>query len=172
MRVRSTLIIMSLFVSGVGVGYAAQRADLPSYRTQTKEDAAKTLLQQALTQAGNGSWEQIAVGRVYYLGGMKNEGQAIFDEVLSKKPDPSDYFRVARVYREAGDWPRAKGLFDKAIQLEPKDENWLAELGAYYLLNGDRATAETFFDRSFKLKAEMWATVAVAGGYLGVEPQE
>lgn len=172
MRVRSALIIMSLFVSGVGVGYAAQRVDLPSYRSHTKEDAAKVLLQQALLQAGDGSWERIAVGRVYYLGGMKIEGQAIFDDVLSRKPDPSDYFRVARVYREAGDWPRAKGLFDKAIQLEPKDENWLAEVGAYYLLNGDRATAETLFDRSFKIKAEMWATVGAAGAYLGVEPQE
>ena len=172
MRIRPTLIVMALFVSGIGVGYAAQRMELPSYRAQTKEDAAKALLQQALIEAGKGSWERIAVGRVYYLGGMKNEGQAIFDEVLSKKPDSSDFFRVARVYREAGEWPRAKPLFDKAIQLEPKNEKWLAEVGAHYLLNGDRATAETLFDRSFKIESEMWATVAAAGGYLGVEPQE
>jgi hypothetical protein len=37
---------------------------------------------------------------------------------------------------------------------------------------GDRATAEDLFDRSFKLEAEMWATVAAAGACLNVAPQE
>ncbi|MHB8912341.1 MAG: tetratricopeptide repeat protein [Lysobacter sp.] len=172
MKFRLTVIALCLFVFGVGEGYAAKRVDSPPFRSMTKEEAAKALLQHALTQAGHGSWERIAVGRVYYLGGMKNEGQAIFDEVLSKDPESSDLFRVARVYREAGEWPRAKALFDKAIQENPKDEKGLAEVGAYYLVNGDRAAAEALFDRSFKLQSEIWATVSAAGAYLGVEPQE
>ena len=31
----------------------------------------------------------------------------------------------------------------------------MAEIGAYYLLLGDRATAETLFDRSFKREDEL-----------------
>ncbi len=172
MRVRLALLTVFVFAFGVGVGYAAQRMDPSHYRSKSKEDAGKALLQQALIQAEDGSWERIAIGRVYYLSGKKNEGQAIFDEVLGKEPDPSDLFRVARVYREAGEWPRAKELFDKSLQLNPKDEKGFAEVGAYYLLNGDRATAETLFDRSFKIAPEFWATIAAAGAYLGVQPQE
>ncbi len=171
MRIRLGIIAVGLFAVGIGVGYAAKPVDLLSYRAQPKEDAAKALLRQALVQAGDGSWERIAVGRVYYLGGMKPEGQAIFDQVLADQ-DPSDLLRVARVYREAGEWPRAKPLFDKAIQMEPKEEKWLAEVGAHYLINGDRETAETLFDRSFQRESELWATVSAAGAYLGVQPQE
>ena len=171
MRIRLGLIAVALFVVGIGVGYAAKPVDLFSYRSQPKEDAAKALLRQALAQAGDGSWERIAVGRVYYLGGMKPEGQAIFDQVLAGQ-DASDLLRVARVYREAGEWARAKPLFDKAIRMEPKQEKWLAEVGAHYLINGDRETAETLFDRSFMREAELWATVSAAGAYLGVQPQE
>ena len=45
----------------------------------------KALLAVAKQQAGKGSWERIGVGRVYYLGGMKAEGQAIFDEVTGEE---------------------------------------------------------------------------------------
>lgn len=103
---------------------------------------------------------------------MKTEGQAIFDEVLGKKAESSDYFRVARVYREAGEWERAKELFERYLKQNPNDDKGLAEVGAYYLLNGDRDTAEQLFERSFKLESEMWSTVSAAAGYLGVEPQE
>ena len=172
MRIRLGLVAVALFVVGIGVGYAAKPLDPLSYRSQAKDDAARALLQQAMVEAGDGSWERIAVGRVYYLGGMKPEGQAIFDEVLGTQDEGSDLLRVARVYREAGEWPRAKELFDKAIRLEPKQEKWLAEVGAYYLINGDRETAETLFDRSFRMESELWATVSAAGAYLGVQPQE
>ena len=173
MKVRFTLFATLLFFVGAVVGYAAARRVIPSdYQGKTKDEAGKALLEQARAQAGKGSWERIAVGRVYYLAGMKQEGQAIFDEVLSRKAESSDFFRVARVYREAGEWPKAKEMFDKYLQQNPNDDKGLAEVGAYYLLNGDRATAEQLFQRSFKLEAEMWSTVSAAAAYLGVEPQE
>lgn len=172
MKVRLAVIATLLFVFGVAVGYAARRVVPADYQGKSKEDAGKALLEQARAQAGRGSWERIAVGRVYYLAGMKAEGQAIFDEVLSKKPESSDFFRVARVYREAGEWPKAKELFDKYLEKNPNDDKGLAEVGAYYLMNGDREKAEQLFQRSFKLESEMWSTVSAAAGYLGVEPQE
>jgi tetratricopeptide (TPR) repeat protein len=172
MKVRAGIIALAVFICGVAVGYAARRVEPSVYRGKSKEEAGKALLQEARAQAGRGSWERIAVGRVYYLAGMKAEGQAIFDEVLAKKAESSDFFRVARVYREAGEWERAKELFDKYVKQNPGDDKGLAEVGAYYLLNGDRETAEQLFERSFKLESEMWSTVSAAAGYLGVEPQE
>lgn len=172
MKIRFTLIAALLFLLGISVGFAAGKSTPDMYRSKSKIDAGKALLQQARLQAGRGSWERIAVGRVYYLAGMKAEGQAIFDEVLAKKPETSDYFRIARVYREAGEWPKAKEYFDRYVKANPKDDKGLAEVGAYYLMNGDRATAEDLFDKSFKLESEMWSTVSAAAGYLGVDPQE
>ena len=172
MKLRMTAAAVLLSVFAASTVHAAKRVDAPAFQGMTQPEAGKALLQKALAEAGKGSWERIAVGRVYYLGGMKAEGQAIFDAILAQDPDPSDLFRVARVYREAGEWPRAKPLFDQALLLNPKDEKGLAEVGAYYLANGDRATAEALFDRSFKLQSEIWATVSAAGAYLGVPPQE
>lgn len=167
-----TVAVLALLV-GVAIGYAAARkADPAMYRSKDKKEAAKALLEIAKVQAGKGSWERIAVGRAYYLGGMKSEGQAIFDDVMAKKPESSDIFRIARVYREAGEWPKAKELFDRYVKQNPKDDKGLAEVGAYYMLNGDRATAEDLFDKSFKLESELWSTVSAAGSYLGVTPEE
>jgi len=172
MKFRSIAVAGVLFVSGIAVGYAAQKAAPSQYRDKDKQQAAHALLEVAKIQAGKGSWERIAIGRIYYLGGSKPEGQAIFDDILADDPEGTDLFRIARVYREAGDWEKAKTLFERALRENPKDSKGMAEVGAYYLLLGDRAAAEDLFDRSFKREDELWSTVAAAGGYLGVAPQE
>ncbi|KQZ55934.1 MULTISPECIES: tetratricopeptide repeat protein [unclassified Lysobacter] len=172
MKIRTAAVAGVLFVSGIAVGYAAQKVAKPAYHGQPKQEAAKALLQTARTLAGKGSWERIAVGRVYYLGGLKADGQAIFDEVLAGKAEDTDFYRIARVYREAGEWDKAKAMFDRYLKDTDDDQTKLAEIGAYYLMQGDRATAERMFDQSFKTKPELWAAVAAAGGYLDVAPQE
>jgi tetratricopeptide (TPR) repeat protein len=166
-----TAVLLSLLVAAAG--YAkGNKVDSSAYKGKSKQDAAKALLEVAKLQAGKGSWERIAVGRVYYLGGMKPEGQAIFDSLLSGKHESSDVFRIARVYREAGEWTKARPLFDDYAKQNPKDDKGLAEIGSYYLLNGDRAAAEELFDRSFRQESELWNTVSAAGAYLGIAPQE
>jgi len=172
MKARSLIVAAILFALGVAVGFAAKGIDPTLYRNQPKDVAAKQLLDVAKRQAGKGSWERIAVGRVYYLGGMKTEGQAMFDSVTAKKAESSDWFRIGRVYAEAKDWDKAKAAFERAMSNDPSEKD-LAEVGAYYLMNGDRETAEQYFDRSFKKESnEVWATVAMASGYLNVPPQQ
>lgn len=171
--IASTTIAVSLFVAGIGVGIAAQELTPALYRGKPAAEAAKALLEVAREQAGKGSWERIAVGRVHYLGGQKAQGQAIFDAILAGKHEGSDTYRIARVYREAGEWAKAKPLFDQFLAANPEDEKGLAEVGAFYLLNGDRETAERLFDRSFKISdEEVWSSLSAAGAYLGVAPQE
>ncbi|GAA4999453.1 hypothetical protein FNZ56_11495 [Pseudoluteimonas lycopersici] len=165
----------TLCMAGAGNVVAKEKphATVATYHGKDAADAGRALLDIALKQAGKGSWERIAVGRAYYLGGYKAEGQAIFDSVMGAKPEASDMFRIARVYQEAGEWDRAKALFDRYLAAEPDNEKGLAEIGAYYLLHGDRARAEQLFDRSFQVSPdELWATLAAADGYLNVKPEE
>ncbi|HEX7152871.1 MAG TPA: tetratricopeptide repeat protein [Thermoanaerobaculia bacterium] len=174
MKLKSMALLTLVFTLGITVGAVAARRGVDStrYRSKSKQEAALALLETAKKQAGKGSWEQIGVGRVYYLSGQKAEGQALFDAVTSKKPEAGDWFRIGRVYREAGEWDKAKAAFDKALQMEKGDEKWLSEVGAYYNLEGDRETAERMFDQSYKIETEdVWPTLNMASSYLGVEPQ-
>ena len=174
MKARFIGIAVGVFALGIAVGaFAAKRGlDPATYRTKSKKEAATSLLAVAKKQAEKGSWENIAVGRIYYAGGMKADGQAIFDEITSRrKVEGSDWMRVGRAYYDAGDWSKAKDAFDKALSMSKKDAPWLAEVGAYYNLKGDRKTAEEMFDRAFAIESgEVWITTNVAGSYVGVEP--
>ncbi len=55
--------------------------------------------------------------------------------------------------------------------MAPKDEDWLAEIGAYYNLQGDREKAEELFGRSFERGSSLKNTLAIAGSYIDVEPR-
>ena len=174
-RTIAIALAAALSVAGAGIATAKEkpRVEASMYHGKDATAAGRALLGVALKQAGKGSWERIAVGRTYYLGGFKSEGQAIFDSVLNAKPEASDMFRIARVYQEAGEWERSKALFERYLVAEPNNEKGLAEIGAYYLLHGDRARAEQLFDRSFKTSPdELWATLAAADAYLNVKPEE
>jgi tetratricopeptide (TPR) repeat protein len=164
-----------VFTLGIAAGaFAAKKGiDLALYHGVDKKEAGKALLELAKKQAGKGSWERIGVGRVYYLAGMKAEGQAIFDEVTSKKPEPTDWWRIGRVYWEAGEWDKARNAFEQSLAKNPNDDKGLAELASYYLIKGDRKKAEELIDKSFSIESgEVWNTSMIAGGYLGVKPQE
>jgi tetratricopeptide (TPR) repeat protein len=175
MRKTHAFLILLVFVVGVAVGIAAsgsKKVEPVMYLDRSPKEAALGLLTMALKQAGGGSWENIAVGRVYYLMGDKDEGQAIFDRVIATKVKKDDWMRMGRVYLEAKEWDKAKAAFDKALALDPKDEGNLSEIGAWYNLHGDRQTAEELFTRAFKTEpAEIWYTVNAAGSYVGVRPQ-
>ncbi len=135
-----------VFSAGLLAGWAAAKGKgiEPSvYQGKEAKQAGLALLQEAQVQAGDGSWERIGVGRVYYLSGDRAKGQALFDGVLAKKPAKDDLQRIARVYAEAG---------------------------AYYNLNGNRSKAEEMFGLSLGKKSDVWNTLNAAGSYLGVKP--
>jgi tetratricopeptide (TPR) repeat protein len=145
----------------------------PSLFEGTPPAVATKMLDGALVLAEQGSWERIAVGRAWYLGGDKAKGQQIFDSVTSgKKVEGSDYFRIARVYVEAGEWDTARTIFDKAIAMNAEDDSGAVEYGAFANLNGDRTKAEILFRTSMQKKPkEFWHWVNAGGSYLGVKPQ-
>jgi tetratricopeptide (TPR) repeat protein len=175
-RSRSRIAVATaIFLAGAALGAFASskvRVDTSFWSGKTPAQAAESLVGAARTLAGDGSYENIAVARVLYLSGSKAEGQAILDHVMAGKVKDGDVIRVARVYRDAGEWEKAKPLFDRVVDMAPKDEDWLAEIGADYLLAGDRARAEELFSRSFAQDpSNLSNTLTAAGAYLGIAPQ-
>jgi tetratricopeptide (TPR) repeat protein len=166
--------IVVAFAGGIVVGFASSspRSTPALYAGKAAHEAALSLLEVARGQAGDGSWENIGVARVYYLMGEKQKAREILDRVMAGKLKGNDWIRIGRLYAEAGQWPKAKDAFDKAVAMEPKDAEYAAEVGAYYNLNGDRDHAEELFARSFARKDdEVWNTLNAAGSYVGVRPQ-
>jgi tetratricopeptide (TPR) repeat protein len=168
---------LSCFVFGaiVQTGMAQKKSAFNADLFQGKEPkaAATALLDNALKLAEDGSWERIAVGRAWYLGGDKAKGQQIFDAVTgSKKAKASDWFRVGRVYVEANEWDKAQAAFDKAIALEPDDDSGMIEYGALLNLHKDRTKAEALFTKAMsKNPGDFWHWVGAGASYLGVPPQ-
>jgi tetratricopeptide (TPR) repeat protein len=175
-RSRWWLALAMAFVLGTAAGaYAARKVTVSPglYAGKPPAEAAANLLVAAKALAEKGSWENIAVGRIYYLSGKKPEGQAIFDAVTGAKGEPGDWLRVGRVYYEAGEWDKARPVFDKVVQLKPDDEDWLAEIGAYYLLKGDRAHGEELLTRSFQREPNgVWNALRAAAAYSKVPPPD
>lgn len=133
--------------------------------------AGEEVLKVALAQAGDGSWEQLAVARAHYLGGNKAEGQRIIGSVLAADPEASDYRRVLRIYGEAKDWEKVLDAADKLVAMAPKDGDDLAEAGAWTLLAGQREKAEALFGRALAARPkDVWVTAMIGSSYLGVPP--
>lgn len=168
------MVIVLVFGAGVAIGLAAAKVKVgvDTFAGKSGKDAAIALLEPALQQAGSGSWERIAVARVWLLGVDKAKGQAMLDEITAGKMKKDDWLRVGRVYAEAHDWDRALAIFDKALALDPKDAEYHAEAGAWANLAGKRARADELFARSFQLDpSRVWNTLNVAGSFVGVSPQ-
>ena len=172
MSVVASMMIAAAFAAGVVV--AKKNPTSPDlFLGKDPKAAGDALLGMAREYAGDGSWENIATARVYYLSGRKEEGQKIMDVAIAKKAAPGDWIRIGRVYWEAGDWQKAQAAFDKVLQMAPADADWLAEIGAYYLVKGDRKHAEELFQRSLTADPDNQRNVLrMAGAYLGLMPHE
>jgi tetratricopeptide (TPR) repeat protein len=86
-----------------------------SFEGKDAKEAAAAILAVAEAQAGNGTWELIGVGRIYYLSGDKTRGQALFDKATSLKPGASEWRRIGKVYAEAGEFDKAEAALQKAV---------------------------------------------------------
>ena len=178
MQPRVVEVGLVCFAVGVLVQASFAQARKPTFspdliKEKDAKEVATTLLEGALQLAESGSWERIAVGRAWYLGGYKVKGQAIFDAVTgSKKVEDSDWFRVGRVFAEAGEWDKAQAAFDRALAMNADDDSGMIEYRALANVNGDRAKAEALFEKAMKKNPrEFWHWVNAGGSYLGVKPQ-
>jgi tetratricopeptide (TPR) repeat protein len=167
------IALLLAFAAGVATTLAAKKTFDPAayYAGKDPKAAAAALLETAEKLAGTGSWERIGVGRVHYLAGDKEKGQALFNLATSKKTEASDLYRIATVYALAKEWDKARPLFESAIAMNPSDDTSMIEAAAWFNLNGERAKAEEYFGKAFaKSPGELWHYINAAGSYLGQAP--
>lgn len=172
-KVKILTIAMSFFAMGFlvsSIWAKMQMVDPANFLGKEPKAAAAALLSVAEAQAGDGSWERIGVGRIYYLSGNKSKGQIIFDKVTSKGAKKDDWQRIAKVYMEAREWDKAEPVLKKALAMEKDDDYSQTLLGAFYNLKGQRGKAEELFSKSLKKGDSVWQTLMAAGSFVGVLP--
>lgn len=174
MKRSKIIVVVTVFLAlgflSSSIGAEMQKVDPATFVGKEPKEAAATLLSLAEAQAGDGSWELIGVGRLYYLSGDKAKGQAFFDKVASKGAKKNDWQRIAKVYMEAGEWDKAEPILQKALAMDRADDYSQALLGAFYNLKGQREKADELFSKSLKKGDSIWSTLNAAGSYLGVQP--
>ena len=143
--------VISLLL-GVSIGFAAKYkgAGIEVIRGKSDKDAGYAALTEAEHLANGGSWELIAVGRVYYLTGDKARGQALFDLVANGKAGGSDLERIADVYAEAGENDKASAHYERMLAIDPKDDSSQALLGAWYMRIGQRERGEMLLGQALQ----------------------
>jgi tetratricopeptide (TPR) repeat protein len=175
MNRRNALYIVLAFALGASTVLVAKTKIVfdPNayYAGKDPKAAAAAMLAQAEKLAGDDSWQKIGVGRVYYLSGDKDKGEALFNSVLGGKVARSDIYRIATAYAIGKNWDKAKPLFERAIAMDATDDTAILKAGCWFNLNGDRARAEELFGVALgKNPDEVWHYALAAGSYLGVQP--
>jgi tetratricopeptide (TPR) repeat protein len=135
-------------------------------------EAADAVLAAAKSAAGRGSWENIAVARVWYLAGQKEKAKPILEQYGREgTKEASDLYRIGRVHCEAKEYELALATFDRAMALEPESDKTLVAMGACAMMAGDREKAEGYFRRALEREPNNpWRLAAVGAAYLGVMP--
>lgn len=167
-------VAAACLTTGIGIGYAAKvkGPGMTLIAGKPAKEAGIAALKEAERLADGGSWELIQIARVYYLSGDKATGQALLDKVLNGESESSDWFRIARVYAEAGENAKAEQLYLRALAVDPKDDSGQAEVGSWYIRIGQREKGEELLARAFARNSdEVWHYVRAGEAFMGVSPK-
>jgi tetratricopeptide (TPR) repeat protein len=172
----SLAVLVSLGCLLLGAGLAlASKASGPGMdliRGKPPQEAGLAALAEAQKLAGSGTWEQIAVARVYYLSGNKAQGQSIIDRVLAGKSDHNDWQRIGQLYADAGENDKAAQFFERAVAADPKDDTGQSEIGAWYISIGQRDKGEELLAKAFARNPDEGSHyLRAAQAYLKVPPR-
>lgn len=173
-KVAVAVMAAACLTTGIGIGYAAKvkGPGMSLISGKPAKEAGVAALKEAERLADGGSWEVIQIARAYYLSGDKATGQAMLDSVLNGKSEAGDWFRIARVYAEAGENAKAEPLFLRALAAEPKDDSGQAEVGAWYIRIGQREKGEELLTKAFARNSDdVWHYVRAGEALLGVSPK-
>lgn len=173
-KIAVVVMAAACLTTGIGIGYAAKSKGpgMTLITGKPAKEAGIATLKEAERLADGGSWELIQIARVYYLSDDKATGQAMLEKVLNGKSESSDWFRIARVYSEAGENAKAEELFLRALAADPKDDSGQAEVGAWYIRTGQREKGEALLAKAFaKSSDDIWHYVRAGEALMGVSPK-
>ena len=94
--------------------------------------------------------------------------------MLNGKPEPRDWQRAGEIYSEARETARAEELFQKVLAADKKmkDDTGRAEIGAWYIRNGQREKGEELLGQALARNPdETWHYLRGAEAYHGLPPR-
>ncbi len=165
---------LGCLVFGAAIAIAAKDTGpgMDLIRGKTAQEAGAASLAEAEKLAGSGTWELIAVARVYYLSGNKHQGQAILDRLLAGKTDHNDWQRIGQVYADAVENDKAAQFFERALAADPKDDTGQSEISAWYIRIGQHEHGEELMAKAFaRNPAEGSRYLRAAEAFLNVPPR-
>jgi tetratricopeptide (TPR) repeat protein len=115
-----------------------------------QNDQAREYLQHAYDLKPDGMEYEalIALGQLDIQGGKNKEAQPVFERAIKLKPNETEgYTGLGNVYRVLKDFDKAIAQFNKALNIQPKDEDALHEMAHAYIDKGDARNAETTINR-------------------------
>ena len=172
-KARLVTVSFASVAAGLCIGLFAKEK-LPGIEVihgKPPKEAGLAALQEAEHVAGKGTWELIAIARVYYLTGDHAKAQELIERALSHKPKATDFQRVAELYSDAGDNAQAEAYFAKALAADPDDDTGQSEIGAWYIRHGQRDQGEVLVAKALdKNPSEAWHYIRASEALLAVPP--
>src|SRR5262249_18044854 len=98
-------------------------------------EEVKSLIDRALALAPNSSEAHFALGSFFFLGQRQYEMAVTeFNRTLELQSNNSlARYYCAAVYRRRGEWERSLAFFQRAEELDPRDAQMPANIGASYV---------------------------------------
>ena len=166
----ASMLALSLAIPAAAAG---KRPPPSTYwEGQSPEQAAAAILRAGQEAAGKDSWENIAVARVWYLSGQREQARPILQNYgRADSKEASDLYRIGTIHCEAKEYDRAQWYFDRALALESDSDKTLVAMGVCAMSAGNREKAELYFKRALDMSPDNpWLLAAIGAAYLGVRP--
>src|SRR5229473_7241954 len=133
---------------------------LPPRREKARAAANEALrLQPDLPEA------HLALGFSYYYGDRDYE-RALAEFEIAKRGLPNEaqaYMAIGAIQRRQGKWTESTANFERACALDPKNVNFLYNLGFSYVAQKKFETADKIFDRALAVSPESFGARALKG---------
>lgn len=129
-----------------------------AYYLNGQRTEARTMFEKALA-INNDPITANNLAAIYYLKGQYGKSAAMYEKALSAYADRYDFWaNMASVFELSGQHNKAMKYYRKAIDLakqqldiNPRDAEVMADLGAYYSDTGDSASARQYIEKALHL---------------------
>src|SRR5438477_7402283 len=133
--------------------------------TLARRERARLTADQALRLEPDLPEGHLALGFSYYYGD-RDYDRALAEFEIAKRGLPNEaqaYMAIGAIQRRQGKWTESTANFEKACALDPKNVNFLYNLGFSYVAQKKFETADKIFDRALAVSPESFSARALKG---------
>src|SRR3989441_3904582 len=131
--------------------------------TLARRERARLAADQALRLQPDLPEGHLALGFSYYYGD-RDYDRALAEFEIAKRGLPNEaqaYMAIGAIQRRQGKWAESTANFEKAVALDPKNVNFLYNLGYNYMATRNFEAADKIFDRGIEAAPESFGSRAL-----------